>query len=73
MCVKRCPSTISPAHLSVDAALHGPAVDGDVFLLVIEPVALGNPDHLLHQVQPSDTLRDGMLHLAEKPRLSVRD
>lgn len=55
------------AHLSVDAALDGPAVYGDVFLFVIQSVAFGHPDHLLHQVQPSNALSYGMLHLSEEP------
>lgn len=55
------------AHLSVDAALDGPAVYGDVFLFEIQSVAFGHPDHLLHQVQPSNTLSYGMLHLSGEP------
>ena len=50
-------------YLCVDAALDGPAVDGDVLLFVEEGVTLGDADHLLHQVQPSDELCDWMLHL----------
>ena len=55
--------THTRSYLSVDAALDGPAVDGDVLLFVEEGVTLGNADHLLHKVQPSDELCDWMLHL----------
>lgn len=54
------------AHLGIDAALDGPAIYGDIFLLVIQPVAFGHPDHLLHQVQPSNTLSYWMFHLSEE-------
>lgn len=63
---------ISPStHLSVDAALDSPAIYWDIFLFVIQPVAFGNPDHLLHQVQPSNTLCYWMLHLSEEPRICI--
>lgn len=52
--------------LSVDATLNGPAVYWDVFLFVLQLVTLGNPDHLLNQVQASNTLCDWMLHLGVK-------
>lgn len=54
------------AHLGIDTALDGPAIYGDLFLLVIQPVAFGHPDHLLHQVQPSNTLSYWMFHLSEE-------
>lgn len=53
-------------HLSVDATLHGPAVYWDVFLFVFQLVTFGHPDHLLHQVQASNTLCDWMLHLCSE-------
>lgn len=63
---------ISPStHLSVDAALDSPAIYRDIFLFVIECVAFGNPDHLLHQVQPSNTLCYWMLHLSEEQRICI--
>lgn len=53
-------------HLSVDATLHGPAVYWDIFLFVFQLVTFGHPDHLLHQVQASNTLCDWMLHLCSE-------
>lgn len=53
-------------HLSVDATLDGPAVNRDLFLFVFQLVTFGDPDHLLHQVQASNTLCDWMLHLCSE-------
>lgn len=56
----------SVTDLCINTAFYGPAVDGDVFLLVLQPVTLGDPDHLLHQVQTRDALSNRMLHLRLK-------
>lgn len=55
-------------HLSVDATLNGPAVYWDIFLFVLQLVTFGNPDHLLHQVQASNTLCNWMFHLGSKDK-----
>lgn len=52
--------------LCIDTTLDGPAIDGYVFLSVLQLVTFGNPDHLLHQVQASNTLCDWMLHLKNR-------
>ena len=49
--------------LSINSTLNGPAFYWDVLLFMLKPVTLGNPDHLLHQIQASDALSDRMLHL----------
>ena len=53
-------------HLGIDATLNSPAVYWDVFLFVLQLVTLGNPDHLLHQVQASNALCDWMFHLGSE-------
>ena len=59
-------------YLSVNTALKGPAINGDVLLFVQKRVTLGNPDHLLDQVQTSNTLCDWMLHLGVKGYKSTK-
>lgn len=41
---------MSITHLSIDAALNGPAIYWDILLFLLQLVTLCNPDHLLHQV-----------------------
>lgn len=60
----------SLVYLSIDSALDGPAIYRYVGLFVLEFVTLCDADHLLHQIQPCDTLSDGVLHLRETDTLT---
>ena len=49
--------------LGIDARLDRPAVAPDVALLEAEPLAGGDPDHLLDQIEAGDQLGHRVLHL----------
>lgn len=57
--------------LRIDTTLDGPAIDGYICLFVLQLVAFGNPDHLLHQVQASNALCDWMLHLGSQENIQL--
>lgn len=66
-----CADPDTHTYLSVDATLNGPAVYGNIFLLLLQFVTFGDSNHLLHQVQSGDALCDWMFHL--KPKEATED
>ncbi len=51
------------AYLCIHTALKCPALDRNFILWMKEFVSLGDPDHLMYEVNPGDALCDWMFHL----------